>query len=279
MINNGIFEITIDSANLYAALDESKNLKSEISIIPAWLLQSSPDTSICGVSFNSVATIGYFEKIKDKIHILPRDLGLHNIAFLSKDLNPFFKSIKDNGLETNNLILGLKQYDMNGQPFVACHYIKTQTKHVVHNERQPHTNKVITTEQDIFAQMNTIPATEVLKYVNYYSFYAFEDQYSRVVLKDYDLDSDEEFQNIINNFKASDGIFAFTFKDSNGNRDYEYMSYVNKSMLNIAKGDATTMEIRDNLNSQGANRFLVKYDIYKKSKKCKLTVLFMALKF
>ena len=57
------------------------------------------------------------------------------------------------------------------------------------------------------------------------------------------------------------------------------MSYINKSMLNIAKGDATTMEIRDNLNSQGANRFLVKYDIYKKSKKCKLTVLFMALKF
>ena len=200
MINNGIFEITIDSANLYAALDESKNLKSEITIIPAWLLQSSPDTSICGVSFNSVATIGYFEKIKDKIHILPRDLGLHNIAFLSKDLNPFFKSIKDNGLETDNLILGLKQYDMNGQPFVACHYIKTQTKHVVHNERQPHTNKIITTEQDIFAQMNTIPATEVLKYVNYYSFYAFEDQYSRIVLKDYDLDSDEEFQNIMVSF-------------------------------------------------------------------------------
>ena len=182
-------------------------------------------------------------------------------------------------METDNLILGLKQYDMNGQPFVACHYIRTQTKHVVHNERQPHTNKVITTEQDIFAQMNTIPATEVLKYVNYYSFYAFEDQYNRVVLKDYDLDSDEEFQNIMNNYKASDGIFAFTFKDSNGNRNFEYMSYVNKSMLNIAKGDAITMEIRDNLNSQGANRFLVKYDIYKKSKKCKLTVLFMALKF
>ena len=279
MINNGIFEITIDSANLYAALDESKNLKSEISIIPAWLLQSSPDTSICGISFNSVATIGYFEKIKDKIHILPRDLGLHNIAFLSKDLNPFFKSIKDNGLETDNLILGLKQYDMNGQPFVACHYIKTQTKHVVHNERQPHTNKVITTEQDIFAQMNTIPATEVLKYVNYYSFYAFEDQYSRIVLKDYDLDSDEEFQNIMNNFKASDGIFPFTFKDQDGNRNYEYLSYVNKSMLNIAKGDITTMEIKDNLINSSTNRFLVKYDIYKKSKKCKLTVIFMALKF
>ena len=75
MINNGIFEIAIYATNLYAALDESKNLKSEITIIPAWLLQSSPDTSICGISFNSVATIGYFEKIKDKIHILPRDLG------------------------------------------------------------------------------------------------------------------------------------------------------------------------------------------------------------
>ena len=275
---NGLFEVNIDSTNLYAALEESKNLKSEITIIPAWLLQSSPDTSICGVSFNSVATIGYFEKIKDKVHVLPRDLGLHNIAFLSKDLNPFFKSIKDNNLETNNFILGLKPYDINGQPFMACHYIRTQTKHMVHNERQPHTNKVITTEQDIFAQMNTIPSAEVLKYINYYSFYAYDNQ-CRVVLKDYNLDSDEEFQNIMNNFKASDGIFAFTFKDSNGNRNFEYMSYVNKSMLNIAKGDAITMEIRDNLNSQGANRFLVKYDIYKKSKKCKLTVLFMALKF
>lgn len=275
---NGLFEVNIDSTNLYAALEESKNLKSEITIIPAWLLQSSPDTSICGVSFNSIATIGYFEKIKDKVHILPRDLGLHNIAFLSKDLNPFFKSIKDNNLETNNFILGLKPYDINGQPFMACHYIRTQTKHMVHNERQPHTNKVITTEQDIFAQMNTIPSAEVLKYVNYYSFYAYDNQ-CRVVLKDYNLDSDEEFQNIMNNFKASDGIFPFTFKDQDGNRNYEYLSYVNKSMLNIAKGDITTMEIKDNLINSSANRFLVKYDIYKKSKKCKLTVIFMALKF
>lgn len=275
---NGLFEVNIDSTNLYAALEESKNLKSEITIIPAWLLQSSPDTSICGVSFNSVATIGYFEKIKDKVHILPRDLGLHNIAFLSKDLNPFFKSIKDNNLETNNFILGLKPYDINGQPFMACHYIRTQTKHMIHNERQPHTNKVITTEQDIFAQMNTIPSAEVLKYINYYSFYAYDNQ-CRVVLKDYDLDSDEEFQNIMNNFKASDGIFPFTFKDQDGNRNYEYLSYVNKSMLNIAKGDITTMEIKDNLINSSANRFLVKYDIYKKSKKCKLTVIFMALKF
>lgn len=275
---NGLFEVNIDSTNLYAALEESKNLKSEITIIPAWLLQSSPDTSICGVSFNSVATIGYFEKIKDKVHVLPRDLGLHNIAFLSKDLNPFFKSIKDNNLETNNFILGLKPYDINGQPFMACHYIRTQTKHMVHNERQPHTNKVITTEQDIFAQMNTIPSAEVLKYINYYSFYAYDNQ-CRVVLKDYDLDSDEEFQNIMNNFKASDGIFPFTFKDQDGNRNYEYLSYVNKSMLNIAKGDITTMEIKDNLINSSANRFLVKYDIYKKSKKCKLTVIFMALKF
>lgn len=275
---NGLFEVNIDSTNLYAVLEESKNLKSEITIIPAWLLQSSPDTSICGVSFNSVATIGYFEKIKDKVHILPRDLGLHNIAFLSKDLNPFFKSIKDNDLETNNFILGLKPYDINGQPFMACHYIRTQTKHIVHNERQPHTNKVITTEQDIFAQINTIPSAEVLKYINYYSFYAYDNQ-CRVVLKDYDLDSDEEFQNIMNNFKASDGIFPFTFKDQDGNRNYEYLSYVNKSMLNIAKGDITTMEIKDNLINSSANRFLVKYDIYKKSKKCKLTVIFMALKF
>lgn len=275
---NGLFEVNIDSTNLYAVLEESKNLKSEITIIPAWLLQSSPDTSICGVSFNSVATIGYFEKIKDKVHVLPRDLGLHNIAFLSKDLNPFFKSIKDNNLETNNFILGLKPYDINGQPFMACHYIRTQTKHMVHNERQPHTNKVITTEQDIFAQMNTIPSAEVLKYVNYYSFYAYDNQ-CRVVLKDYDLDSDEEFQNIMNNFKASDGIFPFTFKDQDGNRNYEYLSYVNKSMLNIAKGDITTMEIKDNLINSSVNRFLVKYDIYKKSKKCKLTVIFMALKF
>ena len=275
---NGLFEVNIDSTNLYAALEESKNLKSEITIIPAWLLQSSPDTSICGVSFNSVATIGYFEKIKDKVHILPRDLGLHNIAFLSKDLNPFFKSIKDNNLETNNFILGLKPYDINGQPFMACHYIRTQTRHIIHNERQPHTNKVITTEQDIFAQMNTIPSAEVLKYVNYYSFYAYDNQ-CRVVLKDYDLDSDEEFQNIMNNFKASDGIFPFTFKDQDGNRNYEYLSYVNKSMLNISKGDITTMEIKDNLINSSANRFLVKYDIYKKSKKCKLTVIFMALKF
>ena len=275
---NGLFEVNIDSTNLYAALEESKNLKSEITIIPAWLLQSSPDTSICGVSFNSVATIGYFEKIKDKVHVLPRDLGLHNIAFLSKDLNPFFKSIKDNNLETNNFILGLKPYDINGQPFMACHYIRTQTKHIVHNERQPHTNKVITTEQDIFAQMNTIPSAEVLKYINYYSFYAYDNQ-CRVVLKDYDLDSDEEFQNIINNFKASDGIFPFTFKDQDGNRNYEYLSYANKSMLNIAKGDITTMEIKDNLINSSTNRFLVKYDIYKKSKKCKLTVIFMALKF
>lgn len=275
---NGLFEVNIDSTNLYAALEESKNLKSEITIIPAWLLQSSPDTSICGVSFNSVATIGYFEKIKDKVHVLPRDLGLHNIAFLSKDLNPFFKSIKDNNLETNNFILGLKPYDINGQPFMACHYIRTQTRHIVHNERQPHTNKVITTEQDVFAQMNTIPSAEVLKYINYYSFYAYDNQ-CRVVLKDYDLDSDEEFQNIMNNFKASDGIFPFTFKDQDGNRNYEYLSYVNKSMLNIAKGDITTMEIKDNLINSSANRFLVKYDIYKKSKKCKLTVIFMALKF
>ena len=275
---NGLFEVNIDSTNLYAALEESKNLKSEITIIPAWLLQSSPDTSICGVSFNSIATIGYFEKIKDKVHILPRELGLHNIAFLSKDLNPFFKSIKDNNLETDNFILGLKPYEINGQPFMACHYIRTQTRHIVHNERQPHTNKVITTEQDIFAQINTIPSAEVLKYVNYYSFYAYDNQ-CRVVLKDYDLDSDEEFQNIMNNFKASDGIFPFTFKDQDGNRNYKYLSYVNKSMLNIAKGDIITMEIKDNLINSSANRFLVKYDIYKKSKKCKLTVIFMALKF
>ena len=47
-------------------------------------------------------------------------------------------------------------------------------------------------------------------------------------------------------------------KIQDGNRNYEYLSYVNKSMLNISKGDISTMEIKDNLINSSANRFLVK---------------------
>lgn len=273
-----IYEITIDSNNLFSILDESKNLKTEIAIIPSTLLQSSPETSLCGTSFNTTATIGYFEKIKDKVVVIPEEIGLTNIAFLSKDLNPFFKSIKDNGLDTSNLILGLQKFDINGIPLILCRYIKTQTKHVVINERQPHTMKVITTEQDIFAQLNTIPYYNHINNIKYLLNYC-NNSNSSLVLDNYDLSKDDEFQDIMNNYKASDGIFPYCFKDRSGNKVYEYMTYINKSMLNVAKGDNITLEVRDSLVGEHINRFLCKYNIHKKSKKCNLSTMYISLKF
>ena len=119
----GIFkEFVIDGEKLMKCLVEAKNLKSEIIHIPSKILNKYSYTDyknifgynmpqIYGESFNSVFNIGIFEKLYDVIYPIPEDLNVEYISFFSKNLNPFFKDIKENGLNTDKLsiLIGYEQ--------------------------------------------------------------------------------------------------------------------------------------------------------------------------
>lgn len=271
----GIFkEFVIDGEKLMRCLVEAKNLKSEIIHIPSKMLNKYRYTDykntfgynmpqIYGESFNSVFNIGVFEKLYDVIYPIPEDLNVEYISFFSKNLNPFFKDIKENGLNTDKLsiLIGYEQVGDVEKGYV--HRISTVYQNI--------NGENIMVSLGCLGERNKISTPIFENIINYISKAENED------ISYMDVTNNESFRSIIDDHKTSDGVFRFVPTGMDGRSLPEYMSYISKSILDISKNDSVYLCANkiDFIYSLFNGVNLMRFIIVKKSKKCKIDTIFV----
>lgn len=267
-------EVIIDGEKLMRCLVEAKHLKSEIIHIPSKMLNKYNYSDykntfgynlpqIYGESFNSVFNIGVFEKLFDVIFVIPEDLNVEYISFFSKSLNPFFKDIKENEVNTDklSLLIGYKQVESIVKGYVCRISTIPQT---INGEN-------VTISMDCVGERNNISTPIFENIINYISKSENED------ISYMDITNNESFRSIIDDHKTSDGAFRFVPTGMDGRSLPEYMSYISKSILDISKNDSVYLCANkiDFIYSLFNGVNLMRFIIVKKSKKCKIDTIFV----
>lgn len=267
-------EVIIDGEKLMRCLVEVKHLKSEIIHIPSKILNKYRYSDykntfgynlpqIYGESFNSVFNIGVFEKLFDVIFVIPEDLNVEYISFFSKSLNPFFKDIKENEVNTDklSLLIGYKQVGSIVKGYVCRISTIPQT---INGEN-------VTISMDCVGERNNISTPIFENIINYISKAENED------ISYMDVTNNESFRTIIDDHKTSDGAFRFVPTGIDGRSLPEYMSYISKSILDISKNDSVYLCANkiDFIYSLFNGVNLMRFIIVKKSKKCKIDTIFV----
>lgn len=271
----GIFkEFVIDGTNLMRCLVEAKHLKSEIINIPSKLINKYPYLDhkntygynipqIYGESFNSVFDIGVFEKLYDVVNVIPENLNVNYISFFSKNLNPFFKDIKENRLNTDKLsiLIGYEQVGDIEKGYVCR--ISTVAQNI--------NGENVIVSLDCIGKRNNISTPIFENIINYISKAENED------ISYMDITNNESFRSIIDDHKTSDGAFRFIPTGMDGRSLPEYMSYISKSILDISKNDSVYLCANkiDFIYSLFNGVNLMRFIIVKKSKKCKIDTIFV----
>ena len=267
-------EVIIDGEKLMRCLVEAKHLKSEIIHIPSKMLNKYNYSDykntfgynlpqIYGESFNSVFNIGVFEKLYNVIYVIPEDLNIEYISFFSKSLNPFFKDIKENEVNTDKLsiLIGYKQVGSIIKGYVCKISTIPQT---INGEN-------VTVSMDCIGERNSISTPIFENIINYISKAENED------ISYMDVTNNESFRSIIDDHKTSDGAFRFVPTGMDGRSLSEYMSYISKSILDISKNDSVYLCANkiDFIYSLFNGVNLMRFIIVKKSKKCKIDTIFV----
>lgn len=267
-------EVIIDGEKLMRCLVEAKHLKSEIIHIPSKMLNKYNYSDykntfgynlpqIYGESFNSVFNIGVFEKLYNVIYVIPEDLNIEYISFFSKSLNPFFKDIKENEVNTDKLsiLIGYKQVGSIVKGYVCRISTIPQT---INGEN-------VTISMDCVGERNSISTPIFENIINYISKSENED------ISYMDITNNESFRSIIDDHKTSDGAFRFVPTGMDGRLLPEYMSYISKSILDISKNDSIYLCANkiDFIYSLFNGVNLMRFIIVKKSKKCKIDTIFV----
>lgn len=267
-------EVIIDGEKLMRCLVEAKHLKSEIIHIPSKMLNKYQYSDykntfgynlpqIYGESFNSVFNIGVFEKLFDVIYVIPEDLNIEYISFFSKSLNPFFKDIKENEVNTDklSLLIGYKQVGSIVRGYICRISTIPQT---INGEN-------VTISMDCIGERNSISTPIFENIINYISKSENED------ISYMDITNNESFRSIIDDHKTSDGAFRFVPTGMDGRSLPEYMSYISKSILDISKNDSVYLCANkiDFIYSLFNGVNLMRFIIVKKSKKCKIDTIFV----
>lgn len=267
-------DVIIDGTKLMRCLVEAKHLKSEIIHIPSKMLNKYQYSDykntfgynlpqIYGESFNSVFNIGVFDKLFDVIYTIPEDLNVEYISFFSKSLNPFFKDIKENEVNTDklSLLIGYKQVGSIVRGYVCRISTIPQT---INGEN-------VTISMDCVGDRSNISTPIFENIINYISKAENED------ISYMDVTNNESFRSIIDDHKTSDGAFRFVPTGMDGRSLPEYMSYISKSILDISKNDSVYLCANkiDFIYSLFNGVNLMRFIIVKKSKKCKIDTIFV----
>lgn len=267
-------EVIIDGANLMRCLVEAKHLKSEIINIPSKLINKYQYSDykntygynipqIYGESFNSVFNIGIFEKLSDVVYTIPETLNVDYISFFSKNLNPFFKDIKENEVTTDklSLLIGYKQVGNIVKGYV----------HKISTIYQTINGENVIVSLDCIGERSNISTPIFENIINYISKAENED------ISYMDVTNNESFRSIIDDHKTSDGAFKFIPTGIDGRSLPEYMSYISKSILDISKNDSVYLCANkiDFIYSLFNGVNLMRFIIVKKSKKCRIDTIFV----
>ena len=287
-----IIEVNFNDIRL--VLEESKNLKSDILIIPQLIFQCDINSSILGVSANSIVTFANLSNLDifKENRPLWNDDSLKFISLSSKEISPFLKIIYDyaESLARTQLNIGdpkvktPKNKIMENLPRSA--YIRYR-KYIVNGEIQSvaYRLEVYDMHGDILQNLlgnNTAVASiiNLLNYdVNLFNIERYRNLWiSGINVGTIDITNDARFNDIMNS-KTTDGAQIWIpDEEIYGSVYRSYILYLNKAFLNISKGDSVRLSIVDFVPEVPINYFLVSFEILKPKKKCILNVSFMAVK-
>ena len=286
--------IEVNFNNIRLVLEEAKNLKSDILIIPQLLFQSDIESSILGVSANSIvtfATLSNLDILRDNCPLW-NDNSLKFISLSSKEISPFLKIIYDYSESLTRTQLNIsdpkvktpKNKILENLPRSA--YIRYR-KYIVNGEIQSvaYRLEVYDNNGDILQNLlgnNTLVASiiNLINYdVNLFNIKRYRNLWmTGINVGTIDITNDIRFNTIMNS-KTTDGAQIWIPDEEIYGSIYRpYILYLNKAFLNISKGDSVRLSIVDFVPEVPINYFLASFEITKPKKKCKLYVSFMAVK-
>ena len=279
--------LTIDFTNLDVALKMAKNLKADDVIIPRFLSQFGtyePKSRIIGQSYKSIVITATFDANKyvdfnDQSSSIVRwpelwptnKFGLEYICLHAKDISPFYKAISDYNAATYGdpkrfikfVTIDYTVYRINDQNISIAHRIYYQ------DPKNPNL---------IISSIELLPYGQLLQTIeSMISYYCKSN-----ILSITDISDNPTFL-AIQASKASDGVSMFQIDtskelyklgvyDSYKVRDLnrKYTLFLGKSMLNVAKGDKTTLILSNRIPDFPNNRFFSHYEVDKPKKRMKL---------
>lgn len=286
--------IEVNFNNIRLVLEEAKNLKSDIIIIPQLLFQSDIESSILGVSANSIVTfasLSNLDILRDNCPLWNDD-SLKFISLSSKEISPFLKIIYDYAESLTRTQLNIndpkvktpKNKILENLPRSA--YIRYR-KYIVNGEVQSvaYRLEVYDINGDILQNLlgnNTLVASiiNLINYdVNLFNIKRYRNLWmTGINVGTIDITNDTRFNTIMNS-KTTDGAQIWIPDEEIYGSIYKpYILYLNKAFLNISKGDSVRLSIVDFVPEVPINYFLASFEITKPKKKCKLYVSFMAVK-
>lgn len=284
--------LTIDFTNLDVALKMAKNLKADDVIIPRFLSQFGtyePKSRIIGQSYKSIVITATFDANKyvdfnDQSSSIVRwpelwptnKFGLEYICLHAKDISPFYKAISDYNAATYGdpkrfikfVTIDYTVYRINDQNISIAHRIYYQ------DPKNPNL---------IISSIELLPYGQLLQTIeSMISYYCKSN-----ILSITDISDNPTFL-AIQASKASDGVSMFqidtskelyklgvydSYKVRELNR--KYTLFLGKSMLNVAKGDKTTLILSNRIPDFPNNRFFSHYEVDKPKKRMKLDYYMM----
>lgn len=286
--------IEVNFNNIRLVLEEAKNLKSDIIIIPQLLFQSDIESSILGVSANSIVTFSNLSNLdifRDNCPLWNDD-SLKFISLSSKEISPFLKIIYDYAESLTRTQLNIsdpkvktpKNKILENLPRSA--YIRYR-KYIVNGEVQSvaYRLEVYDIHGNILQNLlgnNTLVASiiNLINYdVNLFNIKRYRNLWmTGINIGTIDITNDIRFNTIMNS-KTTDGAQIWIPDEEIYSSIYRpYILYLNKAFLNISKGDSVRLSIVDFVPEVPINYFLASFEITKPKKKCKLYVSFMAVK-
>ena len=286
--------IEVNFNNIRLVLEEAKNLKSDVIIIPQLLFQSDIESSILGVSANSIvtfATLSNLDIFRDNCPLWNDD-SLKFISLSSKEISPFLKIIYDYSESLTRTQLNIsvpkiktpKNKILENLPRSA--YIRYR-KYIVNGEVQSvaYRLEVYDINGNILQNIlgNNTSVASIINLINYDINLFNINRYRHLWMTGInvgtiDITNDLRFNTIMNS-KTTDGAQIWIPDEEIYGSIYRpYILYLNKAFLNISKGDSVRLSIVDFVPEVPINYFLASFEITKPKKKCKLYVSFMAVK-
>ena len=286
--------IEVNFNNIRLVLEEAKNLKSDIIIIPQLLFQSDIESSILGVSANSIvtfATLSNLDIFRDNCPLWNDD-SLKFISLSSKEISPFLKIIYDYTESLTRTQLNIsdtkvktpKNKILENLPRSA--YIRYR-KYIVNGEVQSvaYRLEVYDINGNILQNIlgNNTSVASIINLINYdinlFNIKRYRNLWmTGINVGTIDITNDLRFNTIMNS-KTTDGAQIWIPDEEIYGSIYRpYILQLNKAFLNISKGDSVRLSIVDFVPEVPINYFLASFEIIKPKKKCKLYVSFMAVK-
>lgn len=271
--------VIVEANKLLPILDSVKHMKSEYIIIPRNFLQQSYESSILGVSYNAIVTIGNFLAFKDPYYYeLWRDPALKYIALASKDIKNFFQMHKEyrtrfysSYAQPTELAIATNDYIVNNTR-ISIGFSLAAVDHSINQLNQTEA----TVRNQALARIPMFPYNEFLCKTNVMMFY---DRNSLPIIPMCNVGSNKEFMNIMN-AKAEVGsvIWIPVIGGLSPLAAQQYAMSLPTTLMRINNDDQVYCMIKDRIPDQGGSCFIVNFRLEKPKAKCVINLYMMMLK-